>query len=74
MLVNALQYNFILSLSVSFSSHVGRENIADLCQFYWNTEARHYKKYDNNTAAGKKSTRLKTCYVLIIVRFAAAGN
>jgi len=72
-LANALQYNFILSLPVSFSSHAGRENIADLCQFYWNTEACHYKMYDNDTA-GKKSTRLRTCYVLITVLFAGGGN
>jgi len=44
------------------------------CQFYWNTEALYHKKYDNNTATGKKSTRLRTFFVLIIVRFPAGGN
>jgi hypothetical protein len=69
-----LQCNVILSLLVYFSSHAGGKNIAGLCQFYSNTEARHHKQYDNDTAAGKKSTRLRTCYVLIIVRFRAGGN
>jgi len=73
-LANALQCIVILSLFVYFSSHAGRENVADLCQFYSNTEALHHKKYDNDTAAGKKSTRLRRCYVLITVRFPAGGN